>query len=498
MFPTNASTLMSYDNTAGAVTVALDRVLKEGILPTGTNFTQILNNLRKFCKMYKICGNLALVLKKLFFRIIWRYEECTESTATGYSFDLIRDQHVDVLFAPPCIDGALLAGHVGTYYNIPVLLWGQTFDSEFANADVYPTVMSAVSNYEDMGSVICTLLTYYHWDSYALIYQFNEDGTCYSFQQDMEAVSQNREDCTIAYKEPVDSWEEDDIQYTLEMIKATSRIIVMCFDDVVQQRMFALKLVDAHLDTEEFVYILPYTDMKMSLGVIDDPFWIDRNKDKDGRDDDAKVIGVRSLVVSISVDATSDLRDVFTNFSDEVMAHMSMWPFYCAECDRGQGASPYAATLYDATYIYGLALSRIINATGINPATYRDGELLSKSSNVEFEGMSGTVTIGDDGVRNSIYFIYCFENDGSLMEYLSLAVNDNGVQNATPLYTDAATTIWASRGGMQPLSTPLCGFDGKSCPIDFFAMYLGYFIAAIFVGMAIIVGSIYGTYYIFR
>ena len=213
---------------------------------------------------------------------------------------MIRNQQVDVLFAPPCIDGALLAGHVGTYYNIPVILWGQTFDSEFANPEVYPTVISAVSNYEDMANVICRLLKFYNWDSYALIYQFNEDGTCYSFQQDMEIVSQNREDCTIAYKEPVDSWDEEDIQYTLDMIKSTSRIVVMCFDDIVQQRMFSLKLFDGGLDTEEFVYILPYTDMKMSLGVVDDPFWVDRNTNKDGRDNDAKAIGIRSLVVSVS------------------------------------------------------------------------------------------------------------------------------------------------------------------------------------------------------
>ena len=71
-------------------------------------------------------------------------------------------------------------------------------------------------------------------------------------------------------------------------------------------------------------------------------------------------------------------------------------------------------------------------------------------------------------------------------------------QNATALYTDAASTIWASRGGVKPLSTPLCGFDGNSCPIDFFAMYLGYFIAAIVVGCGIIIGVIYATYYLFR
>ena len=39
MFPTNVSTLMAYENTAGAVTVALDRILAEGLWPAGTNVT---------------------------------------------------------------------------------------------------------------------------------------------------------------------------------------------------------------------------------------------------------------------------------------------------------------------------------------------------------------------------------------------------------------------------------------------------------------------------
>jgi hypothetical protein len=55
----------------------------------------------------------------------------------GIAFDLIINSRIDVLFAPPCIDGlcltllfisgflgAVLASHVGTYYNLPVMLWG--------------------------------------------------------------------------------------------------------------------------------------------------------------------------------------------------------------------------------------------------------------------------------------------------------------------------------------------------------------------------------------
>ena len=39
MFPTNTSTLMAYANTAGAATVALDKIFSDRLWPTGTNVT---------------------------------------------------------------------------------------------------------------------------------------------------------------------------------------------------------------------------------------------------------------------------------------------------------------------------------------------------------------------------------------------------------------------------------------------------------------------------
>ncbi|CAJ0918900.1 unnamed protein product, partial [Mesorhabditis belari] len=39
-------------------------------------------------------------------------------------------------------------------------------------------------------------------------------------------------------------------------------------------------------------------------------------------------------------------------------------------------------------------------------------------------------------------------------------------QKVTPTYTDAPSTIWAIRGGIQPLATPRCGFDGNDCPLS--------------------------------
>uniref|UniRef100_A0A915DXF1 Receptor ligand binding region domain-containing protein n=1 Tax=Ditylenchus dipsaci TaxID=166011 RepID=A0A915DXF1_9BILA len=361
MLPRNESAVSAFSNTASAVALAVDRIVSEKLLPTGTNIS---------------------------FSFVWKFEECVESTAIGYAFELIYEQQVDVLIAPPCIDGALLAGHVGTFYNIPVILWGPCFDSEFTRGDLFPTVMSVVPNYLDLGNVFCATL---EW-------------SVFSFQEDMQSVSNARTNCVIGYKDIVDSWRAEDIQYTLDQLKAKARIIVLCFDDNIQLRQFTLKLQEAGMDNSEYVYIIPDTDMRND-GLKDTPWWVSTLTPNDGRDADSLKIANKSFL--LHVDTTSDAVDAFQNFSLEVMQRMKDWPFYCLDCNHGQD----------------------VNQSGISPSAYRNGEILTKSSNLQFEGMSGTVAMGRDGVRNALYFLSSYsDNNGTLQAFLTFQVTDEGVE----------------------------------------------------------------------
>lgn len=135
MFPIDETTGLAFSNSAGAITIALDRIYKERILPDGTNFT-----------------------------FVWRFGQCNRAKALGMAFELIRDERVDVLFAPPCMEGkkelinghiyrhvtaGLVVGHVANFFNLPVILWGYCFASDFANTEKYPTAISAVPNYNE-------------------------------------------------------------------------------------------------------------------------------------------------------------------------------------------------------------------------------------------------------------------------------------------------------------------------------------------------------------
>uniref|UniRef100_A0AC35G2M8 Receptor ligand binding region domain-containing protein n=1 Tax=Panagrolaimus sp. PS1159 TaxID=55785 RepID=A0AC35G2M8_9BILA len=158
MFPRNESSLVAYSNSAAAATIAAEKLAKDRILPAGSNIS-----------------------------FVWRYEECVESTAAGYAYELIEDDQVDLLVAPPCIDAAIVAGHVATYYNIPVTLWGVTFATTLSDDTMYPTIMSVVPNYRDMATVTCEVMKHFNWQQFSFIYQADPDGGCAYYQKDFEA-----------------------------------------------------------------------------------------------------------------------------------------------------------------------------------------------------------------------------------------------------------------------------------------------------------------------
>ncbi|CAD5226277.1 unnamed protein product [Bursaphelenchus okinawaensis] len=426
LIPSNASTEMGFDNTAGAIIEALRRAYDERILPEGTNFT-----------------------------FFWKIEECVESTAIGYSFELIVENQ-------------------------------------------FPTLMSTLPNFNDLGNVVCATLHYFEWDSFALIYQENEDGGCYAFQQDMEDVSNAEEACVMSYKEVVDSWVETDIKFTMDQLKSRARIILLCFDDPEQQRKFTVKLSEYGLDTNEYVYLLPDTDMQND-GLTDTPFWKSDNSTQEEEDRSWKIATLSYL---IHVDKTSDVADVeYDNFSRLVVQDMANWPFYCDYCVKNQqSASIYASTLYDAMYLYTKGLQRILNTSIETNVSYRDGKEFSKQSGIEFEGMSGTIVLGDDGVRDSIYMMSEYIDKGArLMPWVQFQVSENGV-NTSAVFTSPGgkNAIWANRSGFIPVSTPKCGFDGLGCPVDIFEEYKGYVITGITLASIIIVALIMAMVMVIR
>ncbi|CAD5230734.1 unnamed protein product [Bursaphelenchus xylophilus] len=456
--PRNTTLPYTFDNTAGAIPLAIEKLYNESVLPRSLNFT-----------------------------IIWRYEECTESTAAGYTYQMITENHIDALIASPCQDGATVSGHLCTFYNIPVLMWGGTLLSDFADPLLFPTTINVMPTYTDFSRVVCDVMSEFEWTHFAFIIQSDDDGGCQSFQRDLEQVTSSRTDCVVSFKDRVDTWKDEDINYTITNIQQRARIVLLCFDDVDQKREFALRLNDYGLNTPDYLYIMPDTDMSLADANYK-PFWYDRNTPADGRDEDAKRIG--KLSFQLHADSESDVSAAMTQqFMQQVVPRIKSWPFYCEECEQDQNASAFAPFLLDLIQLYGLALNKTLAE---DPSQYRNGTRISDNSYADFSGFTGKVVVGDDGVRDSVYVLSEYAEDERMTEHATFAIEGLNVKiNVTD-----RSKIWASRNGVAPLSTPTCGFDGNGCPKPVWEAYIGWFIAAICVAVILIL-SLFGTSFYF-
>uniref|UniRef100_A0A914C358 Guanylate cyclase n=1 Tax=Acrobeloides nanus TaxID=290746 RepID=A0A914C358_9BILA len=293
------------------------------------------------------------------------------------------------------------------------------------------------------------------WDMLSLIY--TQEESCTYFVEELDTLTTSTNKIRIAFKKPITNFINDDVTFILDQIKLNSRIVILCMEDMNIYRNFADAAHKAGMDNDEYVYILR-TTVKRLADLETNPIY--------GNDPSAKLFASKTFL-----------------------------------------ASDYAPTLHDSIYLYAVALSNAINKSGNSDVVYNGTYVGANNDFQAVSGVNGNIKMGRDGFRKANYLISSYNDAGKLVSYLSFQlyqhvdnITGNTIDdvNATKLFTDPTTSIWANHGGVQPTSTPKCGFDGLGCPIDAFIEYRGVFIAVIIVGCAIAIGLMYGAYMIYR
>uniref|UniRef100_A0A914DRA4 Guanylate cyclase n=1 Tax=Acrobeloides nanus TaxID=290746 RepID=A0A914DRA4_9BILA len=417
LFPTNISSGVAFNNSAGAALIAIDRIYQENLLPNGSTI-------------------------ELFYKI----EECIGKTSIGYALEFAAQNLYDVIVgSPSCINGDELEGDVATFYNVNLLLWGATTHSILLGS-YYPTALGAIDTYRDSAKAIQTMMITLSWEMFSLIY--TQEESCTYFVEELDTLTTSTNKIRIAFKKPITNFINDDVTFILDQIKLNSRIVVLCMEDMSIYRTFADAVHKAGMDTDEYVYILR-TTVKRLADLETNPIY--------GNDASAKLVASKTFL-----------------------------------------ASDFAPTLHDTIYLYAYALSNAINKSGNSDVVHNGTYVAADNDFNAVTGVNGNIKMGRDGFRKANYLISSYNDAGHLASYLSFQLyqyTDNitgstadGV-NTTKLFTDPTTSIWANHGGVQPTSTPKCGFDGLGCPIDAFVEYRGIFIAVIILGCAIAIAS---------
>ncbi|CAO4378687.1 unnamed protein product [Caenorhabditis nigoni] len=430
------------------------------------------------------------------FNFTIKFDECSESLAAGKVVELINQDDVDVIIGPTCNRAGVAAASLAAYYNVPVFQWGLTTTADIGNFTRYPTTSTLSLDTHSMAIAMREVLQRFDWEEFVFIYSNDgDDEKCASMKDDMEKMSVETKDVTLAYMYQIQTVTMESLKKALMEVAKRGRIIANCFASGKGfKKAFISATVLAGMSTDEYVYI--FAEPK-SRG-----FYVDEDDgtrhyswdDTDGSfvtglsNEQIREAYSRVLFICDNMGEPVTITEQFQNFSNQVINRMSEAPFNCIEdCANStyKVSATYSGQLFDAFYAYAVALNKSLTK---NPeiTDLKNGSMISGQIAMTFKGVGGNdISLDDTGSR--IVRVFMFAMNSSLLPYLAadMLVSVDSVEYTS--YYTSESELW--KGGPRPLSRPICGFSGTECPPDFVRDYLIYvIIAVVIVSIAVFAG----------
>ncbi|KAI6189054.1 Guanylate cyclase [Aphelenchoides besseyi] len=449
--------LIGFGQSAPAITLALQKIASTGVTPN-VNYT-----------------------------FYWYMDNCDQSMSAGYVNRLINVDQVNVILGPACPSSAAVAASIASYNNVPLILWGPPFPSELSSPQRFPTVMSVTVNTNSIGMGIQSMMEQYEWTDFALIYSFDRTTRMCDFvQQGVEDVFENGNSrIYVSFKRSVGNTTAEFMK-VLSVVKQVARIVVVCLDNNNDMRNFLLSAYDSEMYTNEFVFIFltlssQGTLIKQNLTYTYTDYWKEVGNTTDGRDNDALAVAQRSLIFGFG----STSKQTIEQFEQQMEAQFNKYPFFCdLACMGGYNELTFRRPhTHDRCtmrcFFFSLALNQTRKTGNMNDIL--NGTLVANSMVRQFQGMTGEVFIAQNGTRAPVFQIMGLSSNNTPIVFALITVMSTSNVSFNALYGDEATSMWAVRGGQRPLGRPLCGYNGKECPLS-----TGSIIGIVAGGMAIL------------
>ncbi|KAI6230046.1 Guanylate cyclase [Aphelenchoides fujianensis] len=393
----------------------------------------------------------------------WYFDQCSESLAAGYAAQLIKRDGVNAIFGPTCPESAKVVGALAGFENIPLFLWGAPMPKDFSSngTQSYPTTLPAAGTVLGTVVAISNVLNAFNWTQIAFLYTANKDPdqhvpVCPYLSEIIESGSTYLSNVTGLYTRQVTNTSVDGFQSALKSFKTRARIIVVCLENALPKRNLMLAAIKAEMVSKEYVFLFVQGSTSM-LRFGDPPFW----EGNDGQDQVLKEAFKRVLTLDKYSNDTGDALNIRTEVADYIHG----WPFYCTNCSYNVNASAFAVSLGDAFTVYLNMLNQSYTRHGTSHLT-NGTQLISyyKQNIVDFTSLYGTRFTLSRGARAARYSLSGLSADGIPMAWATVGSSTNDPQsNFVPTYDEPFTTVWETRGGFQPLSVPVCGFNGEKC-----------------------------------
>ncbi|KAM4034315.1 guanylate cyclase 2G-like [Anomaloglossus baeobatrachus] len=361
----------------------------------------------------------------------------------------VEEFHIAALFGPVCPEAAEVTGLLASSWNIPMFGFvSQT--PKLDNTRVYDTYVKMVSPLQRMSDALEKTLKHFTW-KYVAMFGGSTEGSTWDKIDELWTLleSQLAINFIVTAKMRCDPKNPDGLRDTLGLVASLSRVIVLVANSE-DSRLILLEAEKQGLIDGHFVFIMM---QQFEVSGFLDVFW----KDTLINEKNETIVRAYEAVLMIALNSSYS----YMSFMKQVYEKLKGPPFY-SEIEAEDQISPYAAYLHDSVLVYALGLREMLK----RGRSITDGRALVESlrgyNETQLYGVTGLLSIDENGERFIDYSIYDLQLVGDMPRFVPVLQYDSYKREISP--TSAFSQInWP--GATRPKDRPDCEFFNELCKV---------------------------------
>ncbi|RUS77778.1 hypothetical protein EGW08_014463, partial [Elysia chlorotica] len=340
-------------------------------------------------------------------------------------------------------------------WNLPIFTTKGEATDFGDKTDEYKTLIRMMATYKNSAEAIVRLLQHFHISMAGFVYDMpdrpDKVSDCYHILKPVfdDLNEKNNKSFEDIYSGKFDDTVPRTIHNFTKLLEEGSkkcRIIVLCASqDSVREIM--IKAHELKFDNGEYVFF--NIDLFSSKNATTKPWY--RANDTAARNKAARKAYESLMTVTLRQPTTPNYKQFSQAVKDKAAKIYPNFTYGDEEVNSFVGA------FYDAVILYAHALNETIEAGG----NVSDGINITRNMwNRTFEGITGNVSIDENGDRNADYSL--LDMDPATGEFKVVA----DYYGTTKEYKEIGKINWPGGRDGPPPDTPTCGFDGSKCPPD--------------------------------
>ncbi|XP_073537716.1 guanylate cyclase 2G-like [Phyllobates terribilis] len=361
----------------------------------------------------------------------------------------VEEFNIAALFGPVCPEAAEVTGLLASSWNIPMFGFvSQT--PKLDNTRTYDTYVKMVSPLQRMSDALERTLKHFTW-KYVALFGGSTEGSTWDKIDELWTLldSQLPINFIVTVKMKCDPKNPDSLRETLSSVASLSRVIILVANSE-DSRLILMEAEKQGLIDGRFVFIMM---QQFEVSGFLDIFW----KDTLIIEKNETIVRAYDAVLMIALNSSYS----YMSFTKQVYEKLKGPPFY-SEIEAEDQISPYAAYLHDSVLVFALGLREILRR-GRN---ITDGRALVESlrgyNETQLYGVTGLLSIDENGERFIDYSVYDLQLVGNLTRFVPVLQYDSYRREISP--TSAFSQInWP--GTTRPKDRPDCGFLNELCRV---------------------------------